>query len=107
LSYDTQTVLDELRRLRPDVIVQDLSMPPTEGIDIIRAIREVDQHVKIIVVTMWEDPKMAADAFRRGAWSSVLKNCAASELHDAIRLALDEKSYVTPLIAGGMIGSLT
>src|SRR5215468_355701 len=51
--YDGQTLLDEVRRLRPDIVVQDLSMPPINGIDIIREIREINQRIKVIVVTMW------------------------------------------------------
>src|SRR6516165_3623353 len=82
-AYDGQTLLDDVRRLRPDVVVQDLSMPPLNGIDIIREIREINQRIKVIVVTMWEDPDLAAEAFRCGASAYILKNCAVSELLDA------------------------
>jgi DNA-binding NarL/FixJ family response regulator len=103
---DSAVLLKEVRRLRPDVVVQDLSMPPFTGIDGIRVVREIDPNVKIIVVTMWDDPELAAQAFRTGASAYVLKNCAASELLDAVHCAMEQKSYVTPLIAGGMIDSL-
>jgi DNA-binding NarL/FixJ family response regulator len=93
---DGNAVLDGVRRLRPDVVVQDLSMPPLNGIDLIREIRQIDSSIRVVVVTI----------FRAGASAYVLKHCAASELLDAVQCAMVQQSYVTPLIAGGMIDSL-
>ena len=106
-AYDGQTLLDDVRRLRPDVVVQDLSMPPLNGMTVIRGIRDLDSRIRIVVVTMWEDPALAAEAFRCGASAFLLKTCAVSELLEAVQFALQQKSYVTPLIASGMIESLT
>jgi DNA-binding NarL/FixJ family response regulator len=105
--YDGKQVLDEVVRLRPDIIVLDLFMPPLTGIDIVRAVRASEPSVQIVVVTMEADPLLAAEAFRMGARAYVLKNCAAAELLAAVRCVMDLKSYVTPLIAGGMIRSLS
>jgi DNA-binding NarL/FixJ family response regulator len=106
-AYDSQTLLDDVRRLRPDVVVQDLSMPPLNGMTVIRGIHDLDSRIRIVVVTMWEDPALAAEAFRCGASAFLLKTCAVSELLEAVQFALQQKSYVTPLIASGMIESLT
>jgi DNA-binding NarL/FixJ family response regulator len=106
-AYDGQTLLDDVRRLRPDVVVQDLSMPPLNGMTLIRGIHDLDPRIRIVVVTMWEDPALAAEAFRCGASAFLLKACAVSELLEAVQFALQQKSYVTPLIASGMIESLT
>lgn len=105
-TYDGLTLLDMVRRLRPDAVVQDLSLPPLHGTDIIRDIRDVDPRIGIIVVTMWEDPILAAEAFRCGASAYVLKSCAVQELLEAVHLALEHKMYVAPTIASGMIQSL-
>ncbi|HUK33419.1 MAG TPA: response regulator transcription factor [Vicinamibacterales bacterium] len=105
--YDGQALLDDVRRLHPDVVVQDLSMPPRNGINVIREIHDVDPRIRIVVVTMWEDAALAAEAFRCGASAFLLKTCAVSELLEAVRFALHHKSYVTPIIASGMIQSLT
>jgi DNA-binding NarL/FixJ family response regulator len=105
--HDGERLLKEVRRCRPDLVVQDMSMPPLNGLDLIREVRQIDSAIRIIVVTMWEDPDLAANAFRAGASAYVLKNCASTELLEAIRCALAQNSYVTPLIAGGMIQSLT
>ncbi len=103
---DGARLLKEIEWLRPDIVVQDLSMPPLTGIDVISAVRRAAPSVRIIVVTMWDDPALAAECFRAGACAYVLKNCAAGELLAAVRCAMEKKSYVTPLIAGGMIRSL-
>jgi DNA-binding NarL/FixJ family response regulator len=106
-ANDGHTLLKEVQRLRPDVVVQDISMPPLNGVDLIREVRRIDPAIRIIVVTMWEDPDLAARAFRAGASAFILKNCAAGELHEAVRCAMQQKSYVTPLIASGLIHALT
>lgn len=82
-------------------------MPPLNGMTVIRGIHDVDPRIRIVVVTMWEDPALAAEAFRCGASAFLLKTCAVSELLEAVQFALQQKSYVTPLIASGMIESLT
>jgi len=103
---DGDTLQAEVRRLRPDIVVQDISMPPLNGIDLIRQIRQIDESIRIVVVTMNEDADLAAEAFRAGASAYVLKNCAASELLDAVHHAMERQSYVTPLVAGGILHSL-
>jgi len=58
--------------------------------------------VKLIFLTMNEDPDLAAEAMRSGASGYLVKTCAASELLDAIPAAIKGKSYVTPKIARGI-----
>jgi len=57
-------------------------------------------------VTMNEDPDLAAEAFRSGGSAYLLKRSAGSELLVAIRQAMRHRSYVTPLVTEGMLGSL-
>jgi DNA-binding NarL/FixJ family response regulator len=106
IAYDGLTLLKEVRRLRPDIVVQDISMPPANGVDLIREILEIDTRIRIIIVTMHAEPDLAAEAFRRGASAFILKNCAVSELLSAVHSAMERRSYITPLIASGMIKSL-
>lgn len=105
--HDSVTLVSEVRRLHPDVVVQDLSLPPLNGIDTIREIHTAHPQIRIVVVTMWDDAALAAEAFRSGASAYVLKTCAVPELLEAVRFAMDHKTYVTPAIASGMIETLT
>jgi Response regulator containing a CheY-like receiver domain and an HTH DNA-binding domain len=61
--------------------------------------------VKLVYLTMNQDPDIAGEAFRLGASAYVLKNSAAKELLQAIREVVRGGYYVTPLMTGGMSGS--
>src|SRR5437763_185617 len=61
---------------------------------------------KLIILTVSEDPDLAAEAFRAGASGYLLKNSAASELLKAIQEVSQGRSYVTPLATQGLVGSL-
>jgi DNA-binding NarL/FixJ family response regulator len=105
--YDGEALLKEIGRSHPDLVVQDLSMPPLNGVDLIREVLMIDPTIQVIVVTMVDDVNMAAEAFRAGASSYVLKNCAVTELQEAVACAGERKSYVTPLIASSVVQALT
>jgi DNA-binding NarL/FixJ family response regulator len=60
----------------------------------------------LIFLTMTEDPDLASEAFRIGAAGYLVKRSAASELTTAIREVLQGRSYITPLITDGLIGTL-
>lgn len=92
--------------LRPDVVVVDVTMPLLNGIDAARQIKQADPEARIIFLTMNEDPDLAAEAFRAGAAGYLLKRSAASELLAAIREVMKQRSYVTPLAAEGLAGSM-
>jgi DNA-binding NarL/FixJ family response regulator len=92
--------------LRPDVVVVDISMPLLNGIDAARQIKQALPDTRIIFLTMNEDPDLAAAAFRAGASGYLLKRSAASELQTAIREVMRRRSYVTPLVTEGLMGSM-
>ena len=104
---DAAALLTEIRNCPPDLVVQDVVIPPDDGIDVIRQIKGIGLATRVIVVTTYDDPGLAAEAFRAGASAFVLKKCAAAELLEAVRCAMAHRTYVTPLLAAEMIGALT
>jgi DNA-binding NarL/FixJ family response regulator len=102
---DGRALLAEAPDLRPDVVVLDIAMPLLNGLDAARKLLRVLPDVKIIFLTMNEDPEVAAEAFRSGAAGYLLKNSAASELLQAIHEVSHGRSYVTPLATRGMVES--
>jgi DNA-binding NarL/FixJ family response regulator len=88
------------------VIVLDISMPLLNGLEAARQIKNKSRDVKLVFLTMNEDTDLAAEAFRAGASAYLLKRSAASELLTAIREVMQGRSYVTPLITEGLVGSL-
>jgi DNA-binding NarL/FixJ family response regulator len=103
---DGRAVLTEAPKLRPDIVVMDVAMPLLNGLDAARQLRTSMPEVKVIILTMNEDPDIAAEAFRAGAAAFLLKNSAASELLTAIREAARGRSYVTPLATHGLVQNL-
>ena len=100
---DGRALVAQAAKLRPDVIVADISMPRLNGIDAVRQIKKTDPTIKVVFLTMHPDATYAAGAFEAGASGFVLKHSASSELITAIREALRGRTYVTPLIAGDLI----
>jgi DNA-binding NarL/FixJ family response regulator len=102
---DGHALLDGAPELNPDVIVLDIGMPKMNGLIAGQRLRQVLPKVKLIFLTMNLDPDLAAEAFRLGASGYVVKNSAASELVHGIREVLRGRSYMTPLMTKGMVGS--
>jgi DNA-binding NarL/FixJ family response regulator len=103
---DGRAALTEAVRLQPDIVVLDVAMPLLNGLDAARQLRSLLPKVKIIFLTMSEDPDVAAEAFRVGASGFLLKNSAASELLQAIREVARGRSYITALATRGLVESL-
>ena len=95
-------LLEAAMRLKPDVIVLDIAMPLLNGLEAARQLKTKLPSVKLVFLTMNEDPDVAVHAMELGAAGYLLKNSAASELFQAIQAVLKGKSYVTPRIARGM-----
>ena len=91
--------------LQPDVIVLDVGMPIMNGLIAGQRLKQILPRVKLIYLTMNQDPDVAAEAFRLGASGYLVKTSAASELVYAIKEVLLARSYVTPLMTKDMVGS--
>lgn len=100
---DGRALVAQAAKLRPDVIVADISMPRLNGIDAVREIKKNDPSIKVVFLTMHLDASYAAGAFEAGASGFVLKHSASSELVTAIKEVIQGRTYVTPLIAGELI----
>jgi len=103
---DGRALVAAVQEHHPDVVVLDLAMPLLNGLDAARQIKQIDRSVRLVFVTMNEDPDLAAEAFRAGGAAYLLKRSAGSELLTAIREAMKHRSYVTPLVTEGMLGAL-
>jgi DNA-binding NarL/FixJ family response regulator len=93
---DGRALMAEAMRLRPDVIIVDVSMPFLNGLDAARRIKLEAPNIKFIFLTMQDDPNLAAAALELGAIGFVLKHSAGQELLQAIDHVLHGKCYLTP-----------
>jgi DNA-binding NarL/FixJ family response regulator len=103
---DGHALVAAAQQLKPDVIVLDVAMPLLNGLEAGRQIKQVLRSVKLIYVTMNEDPDIAAEAFRVGASGYLLKRSTPVELLTAIREVMLGRSYVTPLVTEQLVESL-
>ena len=103
---DGRALLEAALALKPDVIVLDIGMPLLNGLEAGRQIKQTLRDVRLVFLTMNEDPDLAAEAFRAGASAYLLKHSAASELMVAIREVMQGRSYVTPLLTEALMGVL-
>jgi DNA-binding NarL/FixJ family response regulator len=99
---DGRALVELAASLKPDVVLVDIAMPLLNGLDAMRQLKVKMPEIKLICLTMNEDPDLAAEAMRAGASGYLLKTSPATELFHAIKEVLRGKSYVTPKIARGM-----
>ena len=93
---DGRALVDAAPRLKPDVVILDISMPLLNGFDAAARLKQLLPKVKIVFLTMKDDPNLAAAVLGLGPVGYVLKHSAASELLTAITEVLRGKPYVTP-----------
>jgi DNA-binding NarL/FixJ family response regulator len=93
---DGTTLVNEALRLKPDVVLADISMPLLNGMEAARRIRKSLPEVKIAFLTMHVDFTYLRDAFRLGATGYILKRTAGTELLKAVHEVAQGRTYVAP-----------
>jgi DNA-binding NarL/FixJ family response regulator len=104
---DGRSLLQAAERLKPDIILLDISMPLLNGVEAARRLRKTVPDTKLIFVTMHADATYVNGAFRAGASGYVLKRCASMELVSAIQEVLKGRTYITPLVRKDILGDAT
>jgi DNA-binding NarL/FixJ family response regulator len=94
------------RRLRPDVVVMDISMPDLNGIDATRRLVAEVRGIKVIGLSVNSDRRYVVAMFKAGAVGYLLKNSASEELIQAVRAVADDLTYVSPSIAAIVVGTV-
>src|SRR3981081_1468651 len=91
---DGRALLETAHALKPDVVVIDVGMPLLNGLDAGRELKKRLPNVKLIFLTMNEDPDLAVEAMKSGASGYLLKTSAGSELFSPIQEALRGQYYI-------------
>jgi DNA-binding NarL/FixJ family response regulator len=105
---DGREAVAAVRRLRPDLLIMDISMPHESGLQVLRRLRLEQLEVRTIILTMHADPGIAVEALAAGASGFVLKEASGDELLKAIDVAQEGGTYLqadlTRDIVARMIG---
>ena len=97
---DGRALVAAAKKLQPDVIVADITMPHLNGIDAMAQLKKDNPDVKVVFLTMHQDPAYARRALEAGAIGFVVKHSAPAELVMAINAALKGQTFITPALAG-------
>jgi DNA-binding NarL/FixJ family response regulator len=100
---DGRALVAAAKKLQPDVIVADITMPHLNGIDAIVQLRKDNAHIKVVFLTMHLDPAYARRALEAGAAGFVVKHSASAELVMAIHAALKGQTFITPALASEVL----
>ena len=105
---DEAEALKKLDSLEPDLVIVDISLGGTSGLELIKQIKTRENPPKMLVVSMHDEKLFAERCLRAGAMGYVNKAVAPDQIIEAIRQILDEQIYVSQQMANrmlqGMIG---
>lgn len=87
-------------KLRPDLVILDITMPDLNGIEAARQLRDQLPNLKIIALSMHADKRFVAEMLQAGASGYLQKNCAFKNLVNAIRTVVSGQMYLSPSITG-------
>jgi DNA-binding NarL/FixJ family response regulator len=99
-------MVSEATRLRPDVIVAELSLPELSGLEAMRQLKARRIDAKVVFLTMVGDAEIATEAVRAGASGYVLKYATCGELLKAIDQVLQGHLYLTPLVTKDVLAAV-
>jgi DNA-binding NarL/FixJ family response regulator len=100
---DGRALIAAARKLQPDVIVADISMPHLNGIEAMAQLKKDNDRIKVVFLTMHQEPAYARRALEAGAAGFVVKHSAPAELVMAIHAAIKGQTFITPALAGDVL----
>jgi DNA-binding NarL/FixJ family response regulator len=95
---DGRALLRLAPQMKPDLVLVDLNMPLLNGLDASEQLKQTLPNIKIIVLTMNEDPEIAAETLKKWASGYLLKKSAGGELLKAVHEVLRGGKYITPAL---------
>jgi DNA-binding NarL/FixJ family response regulator len=98
-ATDGQEALQMCRSLKPDLVLMDVRMPKSDGLEATRAIKEEMPGVSVVMVTMHENPDYLLEAIRAGAAGYILKDAEGERLVGAVRRTLNGESPLAQELA--------
>lgn len=98
-AMDGRALIEGALRLKPDLIIVDISMPVLNGIESVRQLKQAGSTAKIVFLTVHDDPDFAQAAIAVGASGYVVKPRMASDLIPAVQEVLAGRSFVSPTLA--------
>ena len=92
---DQSSLLEAAERLQPDLVVVDLSLAASRGVNVVRRVKDHVPGVKVHVLSVHDEPAAVREVMAAGAAGYVLKRTAATDLIPAVEAALEGRTYIS------------
>lgn len=102
-SMDGLMAVAQTKKLSPDVVIMDVSMPNLNGVEATRKILEFDPNIKVIILSMHPNKNIVKESLRAGVSGYVLKSYLFDELLKALEAVKQNEFYLSPRITGIMV----
>ncbi|MCD9115521.1 response regulator transcription factor [Pseudomonas bijieensis] len=102
-ANDGTQLVELVERLNPDIVLLDISMKDTSGLDALQQLKRVRPHSKVLILSMHTDPALIMQALESGAHGYLLKDTSANELKHALEALRNNERYLSPAIAHTVI----
>jgi DNA-binding NarL/FixJ family response regulator len=102
---NTRDAVFQSRALKPDVILLDIVMPGSTGLEVLPQLKHESHEVKVLILSMQDEPRYVREAFGAGASGYVLKEAADSELVAAVREVAGGGRYVNPELGARLVAA--
>ena len=102
-ASDGAQLLAQFNALQPDIVLLDLSMKHTGGLDALQQLKSAHPKSKVLILSMHTDPELIMRALECGAHGYLLKDTSASELEHALLALRNNERYLSPAIAHTVI----
>ena len=98
-----EEALELVRSTSPDIVLMDLSMPVLDGVSATRRITEEFPEVRVVVLTMHDDPQRTRAALEAGAIGYMTKGTSFADVLDTLRRAMAGEEVLSPQLAASML----
>jgi DNA-binding NarL/FixJ family response regulator len=105
-ASDGTEVVRCVQAIRPDLVMMDLSMPGTSGVEATMLVKAACPDTKVLALTVHEDAAYLREFLRAGASGYLLKRAPTEELVRAVRVVAEGGLYVDPRVAGSLVNTL-
>ena len=102
-ANDGSQLLEMVEQLSPDIVLLDISMKQTGGLEALQRLKRVRPQSKVLILSMHTDPALIMQALESGAHGYLLKDTTATELEHALEALRDNERYLSPAIAHTVI----
>lgn len=105
-ASDGYEAVDLAGRLKPDVVLMDVTMPGCDGVEATRRIRAQHPDVRVVMLTMHADKEVLQEAIRAGAAGYLVKDCSIDEIVETVTMAADDSSALSQPLAASMLAEV-